>query len=186
MTGNSHDRPILALHLRPQRLGFAVLKSKSQLLDWGVKTYREPDPFHKSHLIQKRIEPLLAIHCPAQIVTNFMPTLKQSKDFGQDDIVQPVRDQAGKHSAQLVLIDRAEVRRAFSDVDAVTKMEIAAYIARLFPELAWKLPPSKKMWESEHYNMAIFDAIALVLAYLAPVSGVYQNHVKPDQRTMPG
>src|SRR5689334_18522655 len=143
MKGTVHDTTILALHLGPQRFGFAVLRNRLNLLDWGVKTYREPDPFHKSHLIQKRIEPFLALYRPALIVANSMPTLKPPKDFGQNDIIQAIRDQAHKHSAQLVLVDRTEVRRTFSDVAAVTKTEIAAYIARLFPELAWKLPPPK-------------------------------------------
>src|ERR1700739_1181050 len=115
MKETGHDTTILALHLRPQRLGFAVLKVKFQLLDWGVKTYRESDGFHKSHLIQKRIEPLLALYRLTLVVANIMPTLKLSKEFGQDDMTRAVRDQARKHSAQLVLVDRTEIRRTFSE-----------------------------------------------------------------------
>ena len=149
--------------MKPACLFTTILRGRLELLDWGVKTYREPDPFYKSHLIQKRVEPLLTLYHPTLIVTNSMPTLKRSKEFGQDEIIQVIRDQARKHSAQLTNIARAETTRTFLDVAATTKTEIAAYITVLFPELAWKLPPPRKVWESEHYNMAIFDAIALGL-----------------------
>ena len=38
-------------------------------------------------------------------------------------------------------------------------------VARMFPELLWKLPPKRKIWESEHPIMTMFDAIAMGFAY---------------------
>jgi hypothetical protein len=35
----------------------------------------------------------------------------------------------------------------------------------MFPELLWKLPPKRRIWESEHPIMAMFDAVALGFAY---------------------
>jgi hypothetical protein len=46
-----------------------------------------------------------------------------------------------------------------------TKVEISTALARVFPELVWRLPPERKAWESEHPRQTVFDAIALGLAY---------------------
>ncbi|MDG7002208.1 MAG: hypothetical protein JRN15_24175, partial [Nitrososphaerota archaeon] len=46
-----------------------------------------------------------------------------------------------------------------------TKYQIASTIAQMFPELRLKLPPKRRPWQTEHYNIAIFDAISLALAY---------------------
>jgi hypothetical protein len=41
----------------------------------------------------------------------------------------------------------------------------AAEIAASFPEIGWKLPSKRKPWESEHYSMSIFEALAVAVAY---------------------
>ena len=49
--------------------------------------------------------------------------------------------------------------------DATMKQEIAIAIAEHFPELAPRLPRSRKPWMSEDYRMSIFDAVALALTF---------------------
>lgn len=162
-----HDITVLALHLRLQRFGFAVLKPKPRLLDWGIKSYREPDLTRRQHLVEKRVTPLLKLYRPAVVVANSMSVLKLNRDFAQDYVIRAIRGRAQEYSVHLSFIDKPDIRRVFCDVGATTKQEVAAYVALVFPELTWKLPSPKKLWESEHHNMAIFDAIALGLAYLA-------------------
>ena len=50
---------------------------------------------------------------------------------------------------------------------ASTKQQVASFLAQMFSELAWKLPSPRKPWTSERANMAIFDAAALGVSYLA-------------------
>ena len=50
------------------------------------------------------------------------------------------------------------------------KYEIASLLAECFPVLHWELPPKRKIWESEHYRMSIFDAAALAVSCLKPRS----------------
>jgi len=45
------------------------------------------------------------------------------------------------------------------------KYEIACAVAERLPELASKLPPKRKIWQSEDYRMSIFDATAVGVAY---------------------
>jgi hypothetical protein len=50
-------------------------------------------------------------------------------------------------------------------MDCKTKVELAATLAMIFPELAWRLPPKRKIWQSEHRRQTAFDAIALAVGY---------------------
>jgi hypothetical protein len=40
-------------------------------------------------------------------------------------------------------------------------------LAEQFPELLSKLPAARKLWESEHERMSIFDALALAVTHTA-------------------
>ena len=55
--------------------------------------------------------------------------------------------------------------RAFARVGARTKQAVAMALVRRFPELADALPPARKLWMSEDYKMAFFDAVALGVAF---------------------
>ena len=46
-----------------------------------------------------------------------------------------------------------------------SKYERAVEIAARFPEIGWKLPRKRKPWDSEHYSMSIFEALAIAVAY---------------------
>ncbi|HUZ06530.1 MAG TPA: hypothetical protein VMV89_03490 [Candidatus Paceibacterota bacterium] len=52
-----------------------------------------------------------------------------------------------------------------------TKHDLAEMVAGQFPEqLGSKLPPKRKAWMSEHYQMGIFDAVGLALAFRRDLS----------------
>jgi len=61
-------------------------------------------------------------------------------------------------------ISRGDVNRAFVGFES-NKYEVASALARQFPDLASRLPPKRKIWQSEDYRMGIFDAAALGAAY---------------------
>jgi hypothetical protein len=56
------------------------------------------------------------------------------------------------------------VNRAFVGFES-NKYEVASALAKQFPALASRLPPKRKIWQSEDYRMGIFDAAALGVAY---------------------
>jgi hypothetical protein len=72
---------------------------------------------------------------------------------------------ASAHSISIFLIKDDDVRQTFRNMGCETRDEIAVALARIFPDLLWKLPPKRRAWQSEHPRMAMFDAIALGLAY---------------------
>jgi hypothetical protein len=81
-------------------------------------------------------------------------------------VLAAVKRAAKRHASSLQSVTPAVIHRYFIHHDAKTKYQIAEVVARLMPELAWKLPHKRKPWQSEHYRMSIFDAAAIAIAYL--------------------
>jgi hypothetical protein len=78
---------------------------------------------------------------------------------------QILTQEAALRSVELRLLGQAQLIQTFRTLGSETKYEMASVLARIFPELAWKLPSERKAWESEAARMSVFDAIALGLAY---------------------
>jgi hypothetical protein len=68
----------------------------------------------------------------------------------------------------------------------ITKYEIAARIAVLFPELTWKLPPTRKFYDNEHHNASIFDAASLGLTYFARFGDIFPGDLQRPEARTPG
>jgi hypothetical protein len=60
-----------------------------------------------------------------------------------------------------------------------SKDAIAAAIAEELPALRPWLPRKRRIWESEHHSMAIFEAAALALAHYSALTAPVAQH--PDQ-----
>ena len=80
-------------------------------------------------------------------------------------LIEVMNRVAAAHSVAIVLIADEDVRETFRNLGCETRDEIAVALARIFPEVAWRLPPKRRAWQAEHPRMTIFDAIALGLAY---------------------
>jgi hypothetical protein len=66
---------------------------------------------------------------------------------------------------EIAIFTRDHVRAAFASVRAVTRDEIAAAVAASVPAIAHRLPPKRKVGESEDKRLAMFNAAALVLTH---------------------
>jgi len=155
---------ILALDLHPGRFGYVVLEDFTELLDWGVRrNYRGPKPW-RTVLIQKRLSSLLNQWQPSLVlmneVTRFSPQIRR--------MVTVIRKEARRRRLMVKLIGRAAVSGTFGEGRPIRKDEIASLLAECFPVLRCELPPQRKIWESEHYRISIFDAAALAVSCPKP------------------
>jgi len=145
---------ILTLDMHPRGFGYVVVESPSRLLDWGVcRSYRKTKR-HPEVLVGGRLRPLLKMWLPDIVVTR-------------------IGERRGKDVRKLFRQIRKEVDgRAFVAMKSSgnpllgrSKYKRAGEIAARFPEIGWKLPSKRKPWESEHYSMSIFEALAVAVAY---------------------
>ena len=64
------------------------------------------------------------------------------------------------------LFSREQVMKVLIPDGNGTKHDLAEMVAGQFPkQLGSKLPPKRKAWMREHYQMGIFDAVGLVFAF---------------------
>ena len=65
-----------------------------------------------------------------------------------------------------MVYSRRHIRQTFGACGK-TKDTIAKAIANTLPPLKPWLPRERRIWESEHYSMAMFEAVALAMTHYA-------------------
>lgn len=86
-------------------------------------------------------------------------------------LLRLIAAEAEARGVRVVRYTHADVRRVFATFGARTKDQIAGAVARMIPELIPTLPKPRKIWEGEHYAMAVFEAAALGITYFAMSDG---------------
>ena len=159
-----YDPRILAIDLRHRRFGYAVFEGHRMLLDWGVRVYPAVGDA-EAEMARKRLAALLILFSPSAIVITKERLDKTHINAHMRFLVEAVRREASAHAIPIYLLEQSQVKQTFLNLDCNTKDEIASALARIFPKLHWNLPLQRKLGQSEHPRMTIFDAIALGLAY---------------------
>jgi hypothetical protein len=159
-----YDPTILAIDLRHRRFGYAAFKGHRSLLDSGLRVYRAVGAAEAA-MASKRLVVLLRLFSPTAIVIKRERWDRAKTNPHIKSLVEVTTRIASEHSLPVLLIKHADLRKTFGNMGCETKDEIAAALANIFPELTWRLPPKRRAWQSEHPRMAMFDAIALGLAY---------------------
>lgn len=90
-------------------------------------------------------------------------------------LIDALTKQVMAHSIQLRLLEQSALNLTFRSLGCETKADISAFLAQIFPDLIWKLPPERKIWEPEHSRQAIFDAIALGIAFWQNVTNLIET-----------
>ena len=153
---------ILAIDLRLERFGYAVFEGPNRLIDWGVCLYGSSGA---PTAARKRLAPLLKQFRPTTIVVGIALRENALGRYGVRRILAAIRREALAHATPIQVVAKSEVRKAFHFLHAKTKHQVATVVAQLFPELRWKLPPKRKLWQKEHYRIVIFEAVAVGHVY---------------------
>jgi len=162
MTDQSNDKRVLALDVHPRSFGFVLFEGPNQMLDWGLRSFRTGVNAVKIPAATKFLA-LLDEFRPSAVLIGERPARRAAK---QIKMLATIKRQARRRRIPVRFISRRDVNRAFVGFHS-NKYEVASALARQFPDLALRLPPKRKCWETEHYRMGIFDAAALGVAYFA-------------------
>jgi hypothetical protein len=167
-SNTTHERSLnfLALDVRRQRLGFVVFDGPSRLQGWGTRRYAETRQPLRAR-VAMRINALLDFYTPSAVVIRkpHFHSLETSQHV--KDVIRAIRIEAKRRSADVHVVSAKTVKRFFTQSGLTSKHEIACTLAERFEEIAWKLPKERKKWQSERFNMSIFDAVAAGVAFFA-------------------
>ena len=151
MKHTSHTR-VLAIDLHPRRFGYAVVESPDRLLDWGVRRSYQKTRNYPEVLVGGRFRPLLKTWKPDAVVIRVGD--RRNKDI--QSLLKRMKKEAGATSF-------LPVTGMGDDLSGRSKYQRAVEMAVRFSEIGWKLPPKRKLGDSEHYSMSIFEALAIAV-----------------------
>jgi hypothetical protein len=146
--GDPKNLRILAIAPSTRGFGFSVLEGE-RLIDWGVKSVKG----------DKNKQSLLKIK---EMISRYHPGVLVFEDYS----AKGSRRSPRIRKVRVKLFSRQQVRKAFFADGQGTKDVLADMLAKQFPEeLGFRLPPKRRPWMSEAYQMGIFEAVALVLIF---------------------
>ena len=155
-THHTQQTRILALDVHPRSFGYVVVESPDKLLDWGVRRSYQKTKNHPEVLARGRLRPLLKIWKPGAVVTRVED--RRNKDV--QSLLRHMKKEAGATS----FLPITGTRNYYVGRD---KYRRAVEMAARFPEIGWKLPPKRKLGDSEHYLISMFEALAIAVQYEA-------------------
>jgi hypothetical protein len=156
-----YDPRIIAIDLRFRRSGFATFEGPRRLLDFGTLDIR----LGEGQDGRSRLSELMKLAAAKVVLVkrerwNDLMTRPDAKP-----LIDALTNQATAHSIQIRFLEQSALDSTFRNLGCETKADISASLARIFPELIWKLPPERRIWEPEHSRQTVFDAIALGKAF---------------------
>lgn len=162
MNQTSKQYRVLAISLSTRGFGYAIMERENGLVECGKKRV-DAD---KNAGSLKNIETMIARIEPDCLVLH---DVNAKGTYRRDRIKQLHRKVialAKKRTLKVVKISKTELRELLLNDKNGTKQEMAALMAKRFPEqLALRLPAERKAWDSEDARMDIFDAVGLMVAY---------------------
>jgi hypothetical protein len=149
---------ILAIAPSASGFGLAVVEGVNSLVGWDVKRVRED----LNNGCMARIEKAIAFYLPHVIVME--EGIRRSSRVR--NLMKRISALARKRGILTVVLSRAQVRKVFFSEGLGNKDALAMLLAEKFPEeLSKHLPPMRRDWMSESHRMAMFEAVALALAF---------------------
>ncbi len=161
---STYNYRVLAIDPATRGFGFVVMEGPRKLVDWGVKSTKT-DREGKS---VEKLEELISIYLPTFLIVERVDSTGSRRCRQVALLIKRLVAVAAESGVRVRTISRADVRQEFARCGASTKNQIALQIGRELPELAPKVPPSRKPWMSENYQMPVFDAAALALTFISP------------------
>ncbi len=152
----------LAISLSSRGFGYAVMESDKTLIAYGKKIFSDDKNARAVAHIQK-------------LVTHYQPDVLVLQDVNAKGTYRATRIKelhvdvvalARNRKLKVMEISEKKLRGELLGNEVGTKQEMAELLATKFPqELASRLPPKRKPWNSEDSRMDIFEAVALAWAF---------------------
>lgn len=152
---------ILAVSPSVRGVGFAVLDADGTLADWGVKLIKGS----KNAASLAKIEKLVAENEPHLLVLEDALARGSFRSPRVRKLFKTVTGMAKGRGVAVKAYSREQYLRILLSDGKHTKQNAAEFIAKKYPDqLATQLPPKRKPWQTENYQMPTFVAVALAVA----------------------
>jgi hypothetical protein len=154
---------LLALAPTSRGLGYAVLEGEGSLIESGYTSVRNGD---KNAQCLGKAEKLFALYRPDALILENVVAKGSRRHQRIKRLHRKLEAFAKKRRLAVNIVSGLQVRHLLLGNEHGTKQEMAEVLAKRFPiELAFRLPPKRRPWQSADSRMDIFDAVGLAVAY---------------------
>jgi len=161
-TTNPKQNRVLAIAPDTRGVGFAVLEGENTLADWGVKTVAGD----KNSGSVAKVEQLITDYDPEVLVLQDVESKDSRRSLRIRELSRILTALASSRNLKVARFPWIRVQKTMFAEGWGTKQQIAEIVAKIFPEeLGFRLPPKRRLWESQDYRMSMFDAVALALTF---------------------
>ena len=158
----SDSKRVLAIDPTSSGFGFVVMEGPRFLIDWGVRVAGKDDK--NSHCL-KLASDLIGIYQPDSVILEELRKGRSPRSQRVQELIELIANLASERNMKIRRFSKNQIRRSFTVSGRPNKEQIAAEIAKRFPELLPRLPRHRFPWMSEDYRMAVFDAAVLAFTY---------------------
>ncbi len=153
------DKVTLAIAPTARGFGYVIFENPNLIMDYGVKDVRK----NKLRDCLLKASVLMHMTNPSVLILEDVHDASSRRSKRVRVLIEKLAELAQERGMTVIRCSRSAVLKLFAETNAHSKDEIAAAVAKTIPELASRLPPRRRIWESEHYSMGMFEAAALAL-----------------------
>ena len=157
------EQRVLSIYPSVHGFGFAVFEGPRHPIDWGVRYVRTD----KNQRSRAKVADLIAWYEPHIVLVRDPadPVIRRHRRVRL--LARSIRRAVEWRGISVRCFGRPDIRRCFAAFGARNKHEIARRIAEWMPEFRRTVPPKRKIWMPQDPRMGVFDAVALVMTYVA-------------------
>jgi len=157
------SKQIRILAIAPSARGFGYSVMEDQIiLECGNKGVKG----NKNQQSVSKVEKLMKQFIPSVLVLQDVNAKGCHRAPRIKALHRQIIELAAKQKCKVALLSGNMLRITLLDDVKGTKHEMAELLAQKFPvELAGKLPPKRRLWESEDGRMDMFDAVGLAVVF---------------------
>lgn len=149
---------ILGIAPSPAGVGVAVIEGVNSLVGWDMKRVREAVNRECMVKVKKVID-----YYQPQVIVMENGSGRSSRHHA---LIKRIAALAGKRGIRMVVLSRKQVRGVFFAEGLGSKDALAEILAQSLPEeLGARLPQKRGTSTSEDHRMAMFEAVALAVAF---------------------
>lgn len=154
----------LSIYLSPRGFAFVLSEGAMNPLDWGNPEARGP---YKNRHVVAAVQKLVRRYLPDVLILEDVSHPSSHRSMRIQKLNAETCIFAQEAGIPVTLVSRERVREAFHPYGAETKDEIAEVIGEKFPVFATYVPATRMPWMNVNARMAMFDAVAQLIAVSA-------------------
>jgi hypothetical protein len=162
MNHTASRKRILAIAPSTRGFGYCIMEDQT-ILECGYKGATGDKNAHS----RGKIEKLMKRYLPSTLILQDVNV--KVKGCSRAPRIRILHRQlvslAKTQKCKVVLFSGKKLRASLLGDANGTRHEMAEVLVKKFPELAAKLPPKRRAWESENRRMDLFDAVGLAVVF---------------------